>query len=65
MEGFNRKYISYASYAYLERVLSAEQVDDLEAVLHNPDSHQLLACQLELQFKQVSKHVSCQGNWVV
>jgi hypothetical protein len=28
---------------YLERVLASEQVDDLKGVLHNPNSHQLLA----------------------
>ena len=28
---------------HLERVLSGQQVDDLEAVLDNPDSQQLLA----------------------
>jgi hypothetical protein len=36
-------FIDYRTVLDLERVLSGEQMDDLECVLYNPHGHQLLA----------------------
>jgi hypothetical protein len=46
--------INYLTVTDLERVLSGEQMDDLEGVLYNPHGHQLLAWQEKGKVKSLS-----------